>query len=182
MKKGPTLGIVASFIFDEDIFVKKYEDDKRKEKENQFLKPDTTLSAALNKLPAVWINAICKKLDIPAEGRKREKAKKIAGKLEEDLEEIVEKLPSDSLDAIKFILERDGWVKSGSITRRFGKEDPGWFWEEHPPEGTVSTLRVHGLVFVGRAGFKGRRYKIFSIPVELREKLREICGKQTELI
>ncbi|KXB00154.1 hypothetical protein AKJ40_01785 [candidate division MSBL1 archaeon SCGC-AAA259M10] len=145
MKKGLILGIVASIIFDEDILLKKYEEDKRKEKEDQFLKPDTTLSAALNKLPAVWINAICKKLGIPVEGRKREKAKKIAGKLEEDLEEIVERLPSDSLDAINFILERDGWVKSGAITRKFGKEDPGWFWAS--PTSFFSLFLIKGSPF-----------------------------------
>lgn len=180
MRKNPMLKIItSSFIFSVDDYMRKYEEKKRKEKENQFLKPDTTLSAALNKLPANWINAICRKLDIPVEGRKRKKGKEIAHKLKENLKGVTEKLPSDSLDAITFILERDGWVKSGAITRRFGKEDPGWFWEKHPPEGTIGVLRVHGLVFVGRAGFSGRRYKIFSIPVELREELEEILTPES---
>lgn len=180
MIKNSMLGIfTSSLIFSVDAYMEKYEERKRKEKENQFLKPDTTLSAALNKLPANWINAICGKLDIPVEGRKREKGKKIARKLKENLEDVTGELSSDSSDAINFILERDGWVKSGAITRRFGKEDPGWFWEEHPPEGTISTLRVHGLVFVGRAGFNGRRYKIFSIPVELREGLEQILTSRS---
>jgi len=35
-------------------------------------------------------------------------------------------------------------------------------------------LRVHGLLFVGKAGIDGRNYKVAVVPKEIRKQLIEI--------
>jgi hypothetical protein len=151
--------------------------DRRKRVEEKPIQVDTKLQAALNKQPAVWVEAIYGALELRGARRARERVKEIAAKLPEAgfLREVLARLPQEAHEALRLVLERGGWIKYGQLTRRFGSDaGDGWFWNERPPTSILGRLRLYGLLFVGRAALGGRRWKVGVIPVELRDPLREI--------
>ena len=149
----------------------------REEQENKPITLNSRLSAALNKCPSPWINGICRQLGLNPKAlrTKRKKVAAIQAHLTDvsKLRQVVKSLPAASLQALNYVLEHGGWVKIGQLTRHFGKmDDVGWFWdEEEPPVSPLGQLRVRGLLFVGKAGLKGRSYRVAVIPKELREPL-----------
>lgn len=151
--------------------------DRRKKVEDKPIQMNTTLQAALNKQPAVWVEAIYEALGLQGARRAKERVKEIAAKLPEVrfLQEVVARLPEEAHEALRLVLQRAGWIKYGQLTRRFGSDaGDGWFWNERPPTSTLGRLRLHGLLFVGRAALRGKRWKVGVIPVELREPLTRI--------
>ena len=124
----------------------------RRDMESNSLPVNTTLRAALNKLPAVWIDGICLCLGVPAERKKRDKVTRIVSNLSDQasLAKTISSLQSQQREAIAHVLNRGGWVKYGEITRKFGDETgDGWWWNENPPQSTIGQLRFRGLLFVG---------------------------------
>lgn len=143
----------------------------REEIESRLLPLNTTLQAALNKLPAPWIDGICRCLGIPAEGKRRDKVARIVDHLNNkvNLQRIITGLSQDCREAIAYILAEDGWVKYGELSRRFGSETAdGWWWDKKPPRSIPGQLRLRGLLFVGKTPIGGRMYKTAVIPQELR--------------
>lgn len=149
----------------------------RKEQEEKPLTLNSTLSAALNKCPSHWIDGICIQLglDPKALRKKKVKVQAIVAHLSdpEKLRAAVESLPEQSREALAYVLKQGGWVKIGPLTRQFGNmDDVGWFWaDREPPTSSLGQLRVHGLLFVGKAGIKGRNYTVAVVPKELRKPL-----------
>ncbi len=160
-----------------DDIVRAYEDSWREAKEMVQLSPDTTLSAALNKCPAEWIDAICKAIGVRWDV-KREKIHGIVERLTDadGLGRLVGSLSEECRGALVFVLERGGWVKYGQLSRRAGREDGGFFWTRSPPRTVIGVLRLHGLLFVGRSGLGGRTYKVAVVPRELRPLLERCLG------
>ena len=151
----------------------------RKEIESKPLPLNTTLQAALNKLPAPWIDGICLSLSVPAERKRRDKVTRIIPHLNNQatLQKTITGLSGDCKEALAYILDCGGWVKYGELSRRFGDDEgDGWWWDKKPPQTVVGQLRLRGLVFVGKTPVGGRLYKVAMIPQELRQLLADALG------
>jgi len=150
-------------------------DSWRKEHESKPINLNTTISAGLNKYPIHWINGVAKALGISTKERKKEKIEKIVSKLTTRLNEAIGKLPPESREALKLVIKAGGWVRYNQLSKKFGgEEDDSYFWESEPPASTIGILRLHGLLFVGKAGISGRMYKVAVVPKDIREQLEEM--------
>jgi hypothetical protein len=159
----------------------------RDQVESKSIQLNTSLQAALNKQPGVWIEAIYDALGLGEAVRKSERVKAIVAKLPlpDFLPGVLRELPEESRQALRLVMEKGGWVKYGELVKPFGTEEgDGWFWNQQPPTSTLGLLRLHGLVFVGRAGIGGRQWKVAVVPKELRAALAEVTpegGGSTEM-
>ena len=154
--------------------------ERREKIETKSLKPDTTLSAALKKLPALWVEAICQQYDIDTPRLVADKIRVLTKVLpdKEILEKAWSRLPEPSRRMLHYlVVEKEGWVLKGVFSRRFGKdEDCSWFWNEgHTPITPLGLLRLNGLATVGMRTRKGRKERIVSVPYELRPMLATIA-------
>lgn len=141
----------------------------------------TNLSAALNKCPAPWIDAVCLNLGLPVEGKRRDKVKTVVAHLTrgDELRQAVLNLPLASRQALKQVVDAGGWLKYGQLSQEHGDEEgDGWFWNEEPPVSTIGQARAHGLLFVGKAPIKSRNYKVAVVPKELREPLATLLADE----
>jgi hypothetical protein len=150
-------------------------DSWRKELESKPINLNTTISAGLNKYPIYWINGIAKALEVSTKERKKEKIEKIISRLTAELDEVIEKLPPESREALKLVIKAGGWVRYNQLSKKFGgEEDDGYFWESEPPASIIGILRLRALLFLGKAGISGRMYKVAVVPKDIREELAEI--------
>jgi hypothetical protein len=145
--------------------------------EQKPISPHTSLTTALNNIPALWVAAIQENLDLPRETTKRKNVKIIAGNLSslKILNKIVEKLAALSMPAVKAlktIYTYGGIYPYDKMTDLFdGEETDGYFWDKKKPTSPLGLLRSHGLLFVGRSKKEGAYYKIAVIPAEIRQNL-----------
>lgn len=150
-------------------------DSWRREHESKAINLNTTISAGLNKYPIHWINGVAKAHGISTKERKKEKIEQIISRLTTQLDEVIGKLPSESREALKMVIKAGGWVRYNQISKKYGgEEEDSYFWESEPPASTIGILRLHALLFVGKAGISGRMYKVAVVPKEIREGLVEI--------
>jgi hypothetical protein len=91
-----------------------------------------------------------------------------------ELDKVIEKLPLKSKKALKLVMDEGGWVKYNKLSSEYGEENNSYFWETEPPTSIVGILRVHGLLFVGKAGIDGRNYKVAVVPKDIRKGLKEL--------
>ncbi|HIH10859.1 TPA: hypothetical protein HA241_01590 [Candidatus Woesearchaeota archaeon] len=161
-------------ILDPDIMMHHYEKKEIGRAESFILSPSTKLTAVLNKYPFQWVDGICSILSIGTGGRKNDKARDIAEKIVTDLPAIINKLPDKSKEALKFILQNGGSVKY-SLLKDYDDEI-SWWWNNHPPKSTIGSLRLHGLVVVGKMPRGTKLYKTALIPRELQEKIMAIIN------
>jgi hypothetical protein len=152
----------------------------REEQEDKPLSLNSSLSAALNKCPVPWINGIAAHVGLDPKKLRQKKARveAIVARLTDPggLRAVLDPLPEQSRKALVYLLGQEGWSKIGPLTRQFGSmDDVGWFWDEkEAPASPLGQLRVHGLLFVGKAGIGGRNYRVAVIPVDLRQPLEEL--------
>lgn len=151
----------------EDDWIKKYED--------ILVNANSTLRSVMNKYPSQWVDATCSALgiDISRTVRvKKDKIQAVVSKLELHFDEVAkEKLGERHVQALAMLLE-NGWVaKYGQLSRAFSTEI-GFSWNERPPTSEIGTLRLHGLVTVGRLPEAGRLYKVALVPMEVRAPLK----------
>ncbi|MFZ5993744.1 MAG: hypothetical protein ACOYU4_01970 [Thermodesulfobacteriota bacterium] len=145
--------------------------------EQKPVSPHTSLTTALNNIPALWVAAIQENLDLPRETTKKKNIKIIAENLSRPqmLNKIVEKLAALSMPAIKAlktIYTHGGIYPYDKLTDLFGSEETdGYFWDKRKPTSDLGLLRSHGLIFVGRTKKEGAYYKIAVIPAEIRQNL-----------
>jgi hypothetical protein len=141
------------------------------------ISPHTSLTTALNNIPALWVAAIQEDIDLPRETTKRKNVKIIAENLSslKILNRIVEKLAALSMPAVKAlktIYTHGGIYPYDKLIDLFGGEETdGYFWDKRKPTSPLGLLRSHGLLFVGRSKKEGAYYKIAVIPVEIRQNL-----------
>lgn len=148
----------------------------RRDIESKSLPVNTTLQAALNKLPAVWIDGICLCLGVPADRQKRDKVRRIVSHLKDkaSLVKTIAGLQSQHREAIAYLLNCGGWAKYGELSRKFGNESgDGWWWSENPPQSIIGQLRLRGLLFIGQTPIGSRHYKTAIIPAEIRQSLQK---------
>jgi len=154
-----------------------YEEDARKRIEEKPLPIAPTLSRGLKNMPANWLEGACIRYGLAPERLRREKEKQLIEYLarKANLEQVVRQLGEEDVELLKMLLSKDGWSRIGAITRKFGSlEGDGFHWEAREPESPLGYLWSGCIVMVGRAAIEGKRAKIATIPVELREPLKEI--------
>jgi len=137
---------------------------------------NTKLQAALNKLPGDWVDAIAKFWKRPAVRLKRDRIKDLVHFLTSNAapNAIKEVLDDNEQEILKTILDSDGYVRYGKISKKFGTEDEDdYWWTSNPPQSVIGRLRNKGLIFVGKAPIKSRNYKVIVIPQDLRSNIRE---------
>lgn len=107
--------------------------------------------------------------------REYDEMEKIISKLTTQLDDVIEKLPPEARDALKLALKNGGWVRYNQLSKKFGgEEEDSYWWETEPPTSTIEILRLHALLFVGKAGISGRMYKVAVVPKDIREGLAEM--------
>ncbi|HED00341.1 MAG TPA: hypothetical protein ENN18_08155 [Proteobacteria bacterium] len=145
--------------------------------EQKPISPHTSLTTALNNIPALWVAAIQKNLDLPRKTTKRKNIKIIAENLSslKILNRIVERLAALSMPAVKalkIIYTHGGIYPYDKLAGLFGGEETdGYFWDKRKPTSPLGLLRSHGLLFVGRTKKEDAYYKIAVIPAEIRQNL-----------
>ena len=145
-----------------------------KDEDSKPITLNITISAGLNKFKNTRINGVSKALGISMKDVKKDKIYQIISKLTTELDKVIEKLPSESREALKLVMEEGGWVKYNKLSNEYGEENDSYFWETEPPTSTVGMLRVHGLLFVGKAGIGGRMYKVAVLPKDIRKGLEQL--------
>ncbi len=135
-----------------------------------------SLARGLKNLPVHWIDGTCDLMAIESLPKRKDREKQIISTLTDPLsfsDLCQEHLDDEEIEILKYILQNGGWCRFQVISRKFGGlDEESYFW---PDEGTctpVGNLWSLGLIMVGRADIKGRKTRIASIPVELREPLR----------
>lgn len=147
-------------------------DSRRREQENKYINLNTTISAGLNKFPTHWINGAAKALGISTKDKKKDKIEQMISKLTAQLDEVLEKLPPEAHEALKLVLKNGSWVQYNQLSKKFGgEENDSYWWGIEPPTSTIGILRLHALLFVGKAGISGRMYKVAVVPKDIREGL-----------
>lgn len=147
---------------------------RRKEQDEMPILINTRLRAALNKCPAMWVEAMGAQLGRPSFRRNRERTADLSQYLADpkNLRKVVRDLSDKGREALTSVVKNGGWIKYGQLAKLFGDEEQdGWWWLEEPPTSTIGQLRLSGLLYVGRAPIGTRRYKVAVVPKELREGL-----------
>lgn len=157
-------------ILDPDILMHHYEKKEIERAESIIISPSTKLTAVLNKYPFQWVDGMCSALSLRTGGRKNDKARDISEKIMNGLSDIVSQLPDKSKEALHLILKNGGFVKYNLLNEY--NDEISWWWSNHPPKSTIGSLRLYGLVVIGKMPQGNKLYKTALIPKELREKLK----------
>ncbi|MGC8565929.1 MAG: hypothetical protein ACP5LV_05920 [Thermoplasmata archaeon] len=107
---------------------------------------------------------------------KKEKMEKIVEEITNNNEKIINKLPKEALEELKFIYGKGGIVRYSTLKLKYGDER-NIFWNEDPPKSPTGILKLFGLVVVGTTVKSGRRYKMVVIPADVRISLSQILRK-----
>ncbi|SHI99898.1 tetratricopeptide repeat protein [Desulfofundulus thermosubterraneus] len=156
-----------------------YEEDERRKIEEKPLSVDASLARGLKNMPAHWLEGACRHYGLEPARHRRQREEQLREFLSrrDNLEKEVGELEEEERELLKYLLQRGGWSRLNAITRKFGSlEGDGFFWQEREPESFLGFLWSLGLVMVGKATLEGRRVKIATIPLELRQPLKEILG------
>ncbi len=164
---------VSPLIFDPDVLLNAYGNDKLKKIESIPLRRSSSLRSILNKYPAHWIDWMCTHYDLK-ERLKKDKVRSIENKIINDLPRIISKLPDKSKEVLALCIKQDGVVKYGKLKRYYDHME--FFWEGKKNISTIGMLRQKGLVIVGKMQFNDRMFKVAFIPVEIRKELKTILS------
>ena len=163
------LAVPNSVIYDRLKFdPKKWEKAHQEEIESVSVTTKSLSHTLLKKLPADWINAICNTLGIHDVYLKKDKIEAIAKKLtsKDHLKDIIAGLSKNEKNALEFILKKNGIIKHAELCRQIGPDDTPLYWDKKSSS-TISNLRRHGLLIVGKMLINNRRYKVAIIPVDI---------------
>ncbi|MER5175176.1 MAG: hypothetical protein ABJB76_01670 [Candidatus Nitrosocosmicus sp.] len=155
-----------------DLVMKWHEKKFKEDAESIVINKGSSLQSILNKLPSEWINALCSRLHIKRVGKKSDKVKKIVTVLlSTRLQVVTNKLPKDALEALELVKQNDGVIRYSELVKKYGGDDFGLWWEKNPPITPIGTLRIHGLLIVGRM-LKGERlFKTAMIPKDILQNM-----------
>jgi hypothetical protein len=161
----------------------------RAQEENKAISVSITLVAALNKIPAKWLDAACRinRVALPGLSKRNRKTKitALAANLTRlnELTRCVMDMPVHARAALRRIVESGGWLRLSELVRDFGDMDgDGWFWDEQPPTSSLGELRRRALLFIGKAPLtkngqpSKRMFKVAVVPKDLREMLVDILS------
>jgi len=162
----------------------------RAEEDNKAIRVNLSLTTALNRIPAKWLDAACQANQLTLQGASRPNRRaKVAALVaaltsEEALRRCVIALPPRARIALRQVIDNGGWMRLADLTRDFGAMDgDGWFWDEAPPTSCLGQLRHRALLFVGRTsltreGRPGKRtFKVAVVPKDIRDLLKGILSE-----
>lgn len=152
-------------------------EERRKQVEAKPLPVNAKLVGGLKNMPAIWLDGICNDRGIEPARTRKERQQQIIAHLSEgqNLEEIIRELDGEDIELLRFLLEKGGWSRISTVTRKFGSmEGDGYYWHEEAPLSPLGYLWSRALVFVGRTPLNGRNCRIAVIPVELRDRLSRL--------
>jgi tetratricopeptide (TPR) repeat protein len=139
------------------------------------------LHSCLRRIPAEWLTAICLNHRLEPEKKRKNREEQLINFLQNEagMIEAVGNLSKTVKSLLRLIVNKNGRVKLGAITRQFGNMDrENYFWAEETPKTPLGQLISYGLVFVGTMpGENGRRYKMAVIPDDLLEQVTRLLGK-----
>ena len=162
----------SPLILDTDVLMEHLTSSKIKDAEEIVLSPKSKLTAILNKYRADWVDGICDKLSINVKEKKNVKVKMIASKMTIDLASVLNSIPEKSKEALKLVLDNDGYVKYNKL-KNYDDEITFW-WKDEPPTSTIGILRLSALLVVGEMPMSGRMYRVALIPYEIRDELQNL--------
>ncbi|MGB9792448.1 MAG: tetratricopeptide repeat protein [Thermacetogeniaceae bacterium] len=165
-----------SYVSPEEL-MRYFTESKRKEIEDKPLPVDATLARGLKNMPAKWLTAACKAYGLEPAPHRPERERQLIEFLSDrrNIEKAIVGLTPKQRRLISFLLEQGGWSTISPVTQKFGPmSDDGFFWDEKGPKSALGNLWMRCLVMVGKTKLSGRNYKIATIPLELREPLKEI--------
>lgn len=161
----------SPMILDPEIMMHSYEQGMINDAEKLILLSYSKLTAILNKYPSQWVDGICSSLSISTKGKKNIKVQAIAEKLKNDMPLILASLPPRSKEALKILLDNEGYANYGKL-KGFDDEISFW-WADKPPKSTIGILRVKGLLAVGKMPINGRMYRAALIPEDIRDEVKK---------
>lgn len=168
------------FPFSPEELMRSFMEDQRQDVEEKPLPVDAPLARGLKNMPANWLTGGCRAHGLDPSRHRQEREKQLAEFLtnRENLTKAVESLSRKQRNLLTYLLEQGGWSRLSAVTRKFGSmSGDGFYWEEKEPQSALGVLWSRALVMVGRAKLSGRNCKIATIPLELREPLKEILSK-----
>ncbi|MGQ9532869.1 MAG: tetratricopeptide repeat protein, partial [Desulfotomaculales bacterium] len=169
-------------VFSPEAVVRAFEEQQRKAVEEKPLAVDASLARGLRNMPSRWLEVACRSHGLEPVRHRKERQERLREFLLDrtNLERAVAALSGEERELLRYLLERNGWARLNSVTRRFGSLDgDGFFWDERGPESALGVLWSRALVMVGRTVVEGRRCKVAVVPAELRPVLAEILGVTT---
>ncbi len=128
------------------------------------------LQAALNKIPAEWVDGMALCWQRPATRLKRDRIKNLCEFLLSDaaIKILSVQLAEDERAALQMLVENEGWLQYGKLVKVCGDESgDDYWWTTKPPQSVIGRLRNKGLVFIGKAPIKTRHFKVAVIPNDL---------------
>lgn len=154
--------------------------DNRNRVERLPLGRESSLSAALRKVPGKWTKAMCEALHLPASSRDTERKAAILDYLIAPgaVARVWRDLPEPSRRIVSwFVLENNGCSRVRELYGAFGADDDySYHWNiAELPTTALGLLRLHGLVFKGMATTESGREKVAVVPMELRGELESIA-------
>jgi tetratricopeptide (TPR) repeat protein len=164
------------YVTSDDI-MEYWQENTRGNVEKKAIPADSSLSRGLKNMPAQWLDGMCKVYNLKPVKRRREREKQLYDYLIEpkNLKKAVSKLEMEQKKLLKYLLERGGWSRLNTLTRKFGSmKGDGFFWSEQPPTSPLAVLWSKALIMIGRSKLKGQSCKIATIPVELRQTLKKL--------
>ncbi|MGI9862076.1 tetratricopeptide repeat protein [Moorella naiadis] len=156
-----------------------YEEGAREQIEAKTLPQDPSLLRGLKNMPANWLDGACSRYGLELARLRREREKQLAEYLSshDNLAKAIGELDGVERELLRYLLQKGGWSRLNAITRIFGSlKGEGFFWQKELPRSPLGRLWSQALVMVGKADLEGRRVKIATIPVELRQPLEDILG------
>jgi len=148
--------------------------DYRRQVEDKHLALSPSLTQGMKNMPANWLSAACQFYSLDPARLRKDRERQIIAFLQEDenLQKIIQGLDTTDRELLRYLLQREGWSRINTLTRKFGSmEEDGFYWEDEPPESTLGQLWFRCLIFIGRVKINGRNTKIATIPIELRPVL-----------
>jgi len=144
---------------------------------DKILPVDPTLVQGFNNLPVEALRTAYGHWQLGGETIRSAIQKRLVQQLKtsESLTECWRSLQPREKELVAFLLAKGGWARLHVVTRKYGNlpEDIDF---SKLPTGSLARLWTLGLVFVGTALIDGRRTKIATVSVEVREMISAILG------
>ena len=171
----------TEFIFKPMEAVAFFGEREREQIEAKALPQDASLLKGLKNMPVSWLDGACSYYGLEPARLRREREKQLVEYLSsrKNLAGVAGKLQEDERELLRYLLQKGGFSRMNAVSRIFGSmQGDGFFWQEEPPASTLGRLWAKALVMVGKADLGGRKVKIATIPVELRQPLKDILGEE----
>ena len=152
-----------------------WEKEMKQKTEKSLISPRISISSALNKLPALWIDTIYTNLGLSGDNKLLDKKKHIKEFLSDriNVKTILRFFGKSHKEMLHLIMDKGGIYPYHRLMEKFGSdEEDGFLWNEMPPVSIVGQLRSFGIITVGMVKKNNKKYKVALIPYELRPILK----------